>query len=299
MSEPDFKFELRRLSDRSDQALIAEMQRVAGIITGPITRESFSKVGKVHTTTLGNRFGSWEGALRAAGLEERLHPSNTRLTDEEVIKELQSVAKKLGKTTLTIEDVREHSAVSAERLRRSWSSARKAFEAAGLSATALGKRFNDEERFENLLTVWTHYGRPPQYREMYQPPSKVGGKAYVKRYGSWIAALEAFVERINVGEPSAETEETGTASNTPNQTARGPRDVQLGLRFKVLQRDRFRCVLCGNNPPIDPHCVLHVDHINPWSLGGATELENLRTLCANCNVGRSNRYTEGDQEAQR
>lgn len=191
MPEPEFKFELRRLSDRSDQALLAEMQRVANIISGPITREAFSKVGKVHTTALGNRFGSWEGALRAAGLEDRLHPSNAKLTDAEVINELQSVAKKLGKTTLTIDDVRKHSAVSADRLRRSWGSARKAFEAAGLSATALGKRFNDEERFENLLTVWTYYGRAPQYREMYKPPSKVGGKVYVKRYGSWIAALRA------------------------------------------------------------------------------------------------------------
>ena len=33
---------------------------------------------------------------------------------------------------------------------------------------------------------------------------------------------------------------------------------------------------------------LHVDHIKPWSKGGETVLENLQTLCATCNLGKSN-----------
>jgi len=61
-------------------------------------------------------------------------------------------------------------------------------------------------------------------------------------------------------------------------------------RFRILARDRFRCVLCGASPATDPSCVLHVDHIMPSSLGGPTERWNLRTLCASCNRGRGNRY---------
>lgn len=37
---------------------------------------------------------------------------------------------------------------------------------------------------------------------------------------------------------------------------------------------------------------LHVDHIMPWSKGGKTTFENLHTLCADCNIGRGNRYSE-------
>jgi 5-methylcytosine-specific restriction endonuclease McrA len=31
-----------------------------------------------------------------------------------------------------------------------------------------------------------------------------------------------------------------------------------------------------------------VDHIVPWSKGGETILENLRTLCSKCNLGKGN-----------
>jgi 5-methylcytosine-specific restriction endonuclease McrA len=70
------------------------------------------------------------------------------------------------------------------------------------------------------------------------------------------------------------------------------RDPSIGLRFKVFQRDRFKCVLCGDHPARNAECVLHVDHLIPWSKGGKTRENNLRTLCATCNVGRGNRFTD-------
>jgi 5-methylcytosine-specific restriction endonuclease McrA len=62
------------------------------------------------------------------------------------------------------------------------------------------------------------------------------------------------------------------------------------LRYAVLKRDRFRCVLCGASPATDPACELELDHIRPYSKGGQTVLANLRTLCRRCNQGRSNRH---------
>lgn len=38
--------------------------------------------------------------------------------------------------------------------------------------------------------------------------------------------------------------------------------------------------------------ILHVDHVIPWSKGDKTREDNLRTLCATCNVGRSNRFAD-------
>ncbi|HMD53649.1 MAG TPA: HNH endonuclease signature motif containing protein [Phycisphaerae bacterium] len=69
------------------------------------------------------------------------------------------------------------------------------------------------------------------------------------------------------------------------------RDISMGLRFAILKRDRFRCRLCGNSPAIDANCHLHVDHIRPFSKGGKTRAENLRALCAHCNIGKGNRET--------
>jgi 5-methylcytosine-specific restriction endonuclease McrA len=65
-------------------------------------------------------------------------------------------------------------------------------------------------------------------------------------------------------------------------------------RNRILERDGYTCQLCGATAS-DPSTYnpnrkvrLHVDHIKPDSQDGATEDENLRTLCSDCNQGRSN-----------
>jgi hypothetical protein len=53
----------------------------------------------------------------------------------------------------------------------------------------------------------------------------------------------------------------------------------------VLHRDGRRCRICGRNPDDNVDIVLHVHHIRPWALGGATEVSNLITLCHTCHGG--------------
>jgi 5-methylcytosine-specific restriction endonuclease McrA len=86
--------------------------------------------------------------------------------------------------------------------------------------------------------------------------------------------------------------ETSLTKGDVKKDQKDSRNIPLGLRFKVLYRDDFKCVLCGNNPPASPGLILHIDHIMPWSKGGKTEIDNLRTLCADCNIGRGNRYDD-------
>ncbi len=64
--------------------------------------------------------------------------------------------------------------------------------------------------------------------------------------------------------------------------------VPSTVRYDVLKRDR-KCVLCGATPEIDTEVLLHVDHIVPRSKGGSNEMNNLQVLCAECNLGKSNR----------
>ena len=59
------------------------------------------------------------------------------------------------------------------------------------------------------------------------------------------------------------------------------------MRAQVLIRDNCICQMCGISPAKDPSVILHVDHVKPWSKGGETVLENLRTLCLKCNIGKS------------
>lgn len=61
------------------------------------------------------------------------------------------------------------------------------------------------------------------------------------------------------------------------------------LRYKTLQRYGRACLCCGASPQTG--AVIHVDHIKPRSLFPelAMDPDNLQTLCADCNVGKSNK----------
>lgn len=56
------------------------------------------------------------------------------------------------------------------------------------------------------------------------------------------------------------------------------------IRYQVLTRDK-QCLACGVKAK---DAVLQVDHIIPRSKGGSNKIENLQTLCAPCNRGKSN-----------
>jgi hypothetical protein len=64
-------------------------------------------------------------------------------------------------------------------------------------------------------------------------------------------------------------------------------------RIAVYIRDHFRCVWCGKDEN------LTLDHIIPWSAGGSDDVDNLRTLCWDCNEYRSNFHHSVDEAMTR
>lgn len=66
--------------------------------------------------------------------------------------------------------------------------------------------------------------------------------------------------------------------------------VTRAMRYDVLRRDGFHCVRCGRGH--EDGVKLHVDHISPVSRGGKSTMDNLQTLCEDCNLGKGNRYME-------
>jgi hypothetical protein len=71
-----------------------------------------------------------------------------------------------------------------------------------------------------------------------------------------------------------------------DETQPGVRDhVAPQLRFRVLQRDGFRCQYCGRSPR--DGAILHLDHVVPFSRGGETTEDNLITSCDQCNLGKA------------
>ncbi len=124
---------------------------------------------------------------------------------------------------------------------------------------------------------------------MNRAPSRISGNGYAAKFGTWLKAVVAFVERVN--SDIARSEREGREAAVPEPIEARParedlRQIPVGLRYQVLRRDRFRCVICGRSPATDLECNLHLDHIVAFSRGGKTRPDNLRSLCMDCNLGK-------------
>jgi 5-methylcytosine-specific restriction protein A len=75
-------------------------------------------------------------------------------------------------------------------------------------------------------------------------------------------------------------------SQPQQESKKRSRHIPLSVRFAVLQRDNHQCVSCGKNPPA---VTIEVDHIIPFSKGGNNDINNLQTLCFECNRGKGTR----------
>ena len=213
-------------------------------------------------------------------MEYLLVEHHRNVSDEELIKDLKEVALKLGKDKVTQREYKTLGKYGRRTLIRRFGSWNKSLEKAGLSTTA---RMNipEEELFQNLADLWQHFGRQPKYHEVKRPLSKFSVGPYAQRYGSWYNALKAFIATMN-GD-IIETKQTNNEKNTTNN----PRSINYRIRFKVMQRDDFKCQICGASPAMQAGVLLHVDHIVPVAKGGQATMDNLQTLCQKCNLGKS------------
>ena len=101
MNEPVFKLSRPSNAPISDKELTADLRRVANILgTDTVSNRQYQSLGQYAAITQSQRFGSWNDALRQAGL---------------------SITNRMS--------------------------------------------IPDEELFENILTLWHHYGRQPMRRE--------------------------------------------------------------------------------------------------------------------------------------
>lgn len=103
----------------------------------------------------------------------------------------------------------------------------------------------------------------------------------------WYKNMVHLEENIAVGDWAADPPDKRLTEKAKELAAQRIRVVP-SLRYQVFWRDNFRCVACGRRGG-DDDVILHLDHIVPRSKGGEDTLDNLQTLCSECNLGKSNR----------
>ena len=206
-------------------------------------------------------------------------------TDEEIIADLQKVLTDFNLSKLTMHEYDKYGKYNSSTVSKRFGSWNVALLKAGLGVV---QQFWDEEQlFKNLAAVWIKKGTQPRRRDMDNKElSFISSGAYLRKFGQWSNALKKFVVYMNQDDTSTDESGINDSSCAPS-CHHTKRDINLRLRFKVLQRDNFKCCSCGASPAKDPSVELHVDHVIPWAKGGETVLENLQTLCSKCNLGKS------------
>jgi hypothetical protein len=295
------KYELNKPNDYSKEAIAAEIKRVALIIGAPLSKTKFNATSKYSASTIEKKFGTWTDALKCAGLEDIYIYGNNekrkiKITKEEIITKLKEYSLKVNKISFSQKEFCEYCSLDRALFLRINMSFNKAMKEAGLIVPKKSRKYTDDDRFENLLNVWTFYGRQPNCRELLNPPSIVGPKSYVTRWGSWRNALEMFIRMVNMdnANPDQSNENTILKENIKNDGNKeikneSKREIPLGLRFQILKKDNYKCAICGRSPATTVGIELHIDHIIPFSKGGKTKSDNLQTLCNECNIGKSNK----------
>ena len=211
------------------------------------------------------------------------------ISKEKLLNDLKRVANLINQQTVTAAIYTQKGKFGVNTFRRRFGSWNKALDAAGLKVI-LNLNIKEELLFENLANVWQSLGRQPVGNDLDKAKghSKFSLGTHEKRFGSWNKALKAFIVYINASPESRDKmTENRSVKSEVKQSNQTPRKINWRLRAIVLIRDNCICKMCGASPAKDPSVVLHVDHIKPWSKGGETSLDNLRTLCSVCNIGKS------------
>jgi len=201
--------------------------------------------------------------------------------NDAIILELRRIAEVLGKSTLSKRDVRDHGRLSYEVVLRRFGSLRMALQKAGLMPGRFNKA-TDEELCSILIELWTQtlekYGRSPYKMELGTFGYRISSDTFTRRFGSWKKALLAAAE----SSASADEEPITSPASSEEQTkVEGRKTLSVRKRFLVFKRDRYRCRICGRSG-----VELEVDHILAVAQGGTDRLDNLQTLCFDCNRGK-------------
>jgi Homing endonuclease associated repeat/HNH endonuclease len=220
--------------------------------------------------------------------EIRLRRRN--VPEVELAADMQRCAASLGSPTLSAKQYDQHGTFHSTTIINKFGTWNLALEKAGLPIS-LRMNISDEELFENLADVWIKRGRQPSRNDIDGKhfDSLFSKNTYSRRFGSWNGTLLAFSEFIN---SKSDNFNDGVEPNVEGQPTerkrrRTPREINWRLRAKILIKHSCICQMCGNSPAKNSDTVLHVDHILAWANGGETIEENLQTLCAVCNIGKS------------
>lgn len=302
----------------TENELFIEMKKVWEKLGRRPSYREFRENSNIGMNVYERRYGSWKKAVERFCLKFNYDIKGlvgNEATPELLLLELKTIASKIASKIFTFKKYRElggsYSIGTFQHYFKKWKNAVELIGKTDGHAVGRGGKqyYSDQEYFNELQRIWETLGRQPEIREMKLMNSKMSGGAFCDRFGSWTKAIHAFCADRENSDKEDNISKDATIISSDIQLENKVSDNQqiilqkeevndyivmntsripsLRLRFKVFKRDNFKCVKCGRSPAANPGIELQIDHIKPYTKGGETLLDNLQTLCKDCNLGKS------------
>jgi hypothetical protein len=172
-------------------AIKADLKRVAGLLSSDyVTARDYDKHGKFDHTTVLRHFGSWKKAIYASGMRAR-----GPLKKQDVIAEIQRVAKQLNKQTISLDEFNRHATFSQGPVYSLFGSWIEALRQAGLRPAAPSwmtrSRVKAPEILDEIRRIARALGISTISYNQFRRHSCFGLKPIQREFGTWKKAVEA------------------------------------------------------------------------------------------------------------
>ncbi len=173
-------------SELSAETLITDLKAFARELEDVPTRTQMNEEGPHSATPFYTQFGSWNNALKAAGLETN---HENKIPKEKLIHALQRLADELDHVP-KFEEMNEHGEYSAFPYFRRFGSWPEAKEAAGLNPkTTTSRRISREELLTGIVELENELEKTPSQEDM-REYGQYSHRPYYREFDSWQHALE-------------------------------------------------------------------------------------------------------------
>jgi len=169
-----------------DEALLADLRRVADEVDGSPSMADADERGEFSPSTYQSRFGSWTDAKEAAGVP--VDAGDVTYTDDELLEDLLAFADELGETPARAQmrtDGPRAPSTYADRF-GSWTDA---LAEAGLDPCERATAIPEADLLAELRRVAESMGRCPTSEE-FDEQGCFSAATYFRRFDSWAAALD-------------------------------------------------------------------------------------------------------------
>ena len=142
---------------------------------------------------------------------------------------------------------------------------------------------------DNLYNVWKRKGGSVTREDLLNTKfkSKYSSAVYRRRFNGWPNTLRYFDQYLSKSD-SAKVATLKVLTKTKIKSEK--RSLSVSEKLKVIARDGgYRCNECKRTKYEYPKLKFEFDHIEPYSAGGKSDINNIQILCYDCNRLKSNK----------